>query len=509
MSTRTLTRRSFLRTAAAASAMLPLSVSSALAAVPAKPAFIGVQVHPFSFYDEGPERVIDLLQETAGINALLIYTHLYAADQSVPKSALAHDHPGFTPREPKDRRYRRVWVRHDPNALDGLALKHRLDEREVEFSGKDLFAELAPLCAKRGIKLMGRILEPKKSAISNGIENFDHVLSVDLEGKPANVACWNHPGYRAFWEATVIDSFRQNPIEGFMVGAERTGPLYRLIQAGETPTCFCQHCRARMKVKGVDEIRLRAGYKALSDWILAMRREPVRPADGALTTFLRLLMRHPEVLGWEREWALALEEAIGGMAKAIKSVKPGALVGRHIDHQQTTWDIFYRAAVSYGEMAAQVDFLKPTVYHDIAAPRVREWAVAQFGKSILADLSEPQVLELFYAVFGLDAAKEPALETMLDGGFSPDYVFRETKRCVDGVAGKALVFPGIGFDIPFHQRSAPPRPHPSDPAVLGESVKQAFAAGANGLVVSREYQEMRLPNLRAIGKALRELGKAV
>ncbi len=507
MSAQEFTRRSFLKAATMTGAAIPSLVSLTHAATSPNPAFIGVQAHPFSFYDEGPERVLDLLQETTGINALLIYTHLYAADQSVPKSALAHDHPGFTPREPKERRYRRVWARHDPKAFASLALQHPFGERDVEFAGKDVFAELAPLCAKRGMKLMGRVLEPKKSSTSNAIENFDHALAVDLDGKPANVACWNHPDYRAFWEATVVDAFRHNPLEGFMLGAERTGPLYRLIQAGEAPTCFCPHCRARMKAKGVDETRLRAGYGALSAWILEMRREPKRPSDGALTTFLRLLMRHPEVLVWEREWALALEEALGGLAKAIKSVKPGALVGRHIDHQQSTWDIFYRAAVSYGEMASTVDFLKPVVYHDIAAPRVREWAVAQFGKSILADLSQPQVLDLFYAVFGLDASKEPALDAMMNGGFTPDYVYRETRRCVDGVAGKARVFPGIGFDIPFHRKDAPPRPHPSDPVVLGEAVKQTFRAGADGIVVCREYQEMRVPNLRAIGAALREMGK--
>jgi hypothetical protein len=499
-----LNRRRFL-TATAASLALP--AARIFAAAPAKPAFIGVQIHPFSFYDEGPERALDLLQETAGINALLVYSHLYGADQGVPLETLAHDHPGFTPVAPAQRKYRRVWARHGAGAFDGQLLKHPAAEGDVEYAGKDVFAELAPLCRKRGMTLMGRVLEPRGSNYDGVITNWAAVSSVDIAGQPRRNACWNHPDYRAFWAATVTDTFRQNPFEGFMLGAERTGPLYRLLAEGESPSCFCQHCRARMKEKGVDEQRLRAGFAALNEWVQAMRRETRRPADGALVTFLRLLMRHPEVLVWEREWALALEEAMAALARAIKSVKPDALVGRHIDHQQSSWDIFYRAAVSYGEMAATVDFLKPVVYHDIAAPRVNRWLLGEFGKSLLADLSQAQSLDLYYAVFGLDPRKEPALDAMMDGGFSPDYVYLETKRCVDGVAGKARVFPGIGFDIPFHRKDAPPRPHPSDPAVLGEAVKQTFRAGADGIVVCREYQEMRVPNLKAIGAALRELGK--
>jgi hypothetical protein len=497
-------RRTFLQ-AAAASAALPFFGAHASAAAPNKKPFVGVQIHPFSFYDEGPERVLDLLQETAGVNALLIYTHLYAADQSVPKEVLAHDHPGFTPVEPKSRRYRRVWVRHSENAFRDSLLQHPQSEKDVEYAGKDLFAELEPLCERRGMKLMGRILEPRGVNYTNVIQNFSEALVVDIHGQRGANACWNNPDYRAFWQTTVADAFRNNPLEGFMVGAERTGPLYRLIQSGEPPSCFCRHCRQRMSNHHVDEQRLRDGYAALSDWILAMRRDPRRPADGALITFLRLVMRHPEVLVWERQWALSLEEAIASLAGAVKSVHPDALVGRHIDHQQTTWDLFYRAAVTYGEMAETVDFLKPVVYHDIAAPRVRQWFIGEFGKSLFADLSQPQALDLYYAVFGLDPRKEPALEAMLHGGFSPDYIYRETKRCVDGVAGRTLVYPGIGFDIPFHRPDAPPRPHPSDPAVLAEATRKAFEAGAKGIVVCREYQEMRMPNLRAIGQAIAEI----
>lgn len=497
-------RRDFVQQmSAGAIAALPLTRAAAQH-VPQAERFVGVQIHPFSFYDEGLEQVLELLQETAGVNALLIYTHLYAADQSMPKDVLAHDHPGFTPVDPQQRKYRKIWAQHDAKAFDGLLMQHSLDEKHVEFAGKDLFAELDPLCQKRGIKLMGRILEPRAKHGTEHIKNFSQVLSVDLEGKAGTNACWNNPDYRTFWQATVSDTFLHNPLTGFMFGAERTGPLYRLIQAGESPSCFCRHCTARMKDKEISERRLRAGYEALNTWIQSMRKGAARPVDGAITTFLRMLMRYPEVLAWEREWALSLEETLGLLVASIKSIRPDALVGRHIDHQQSTWDIFYRAAVSYAEMAESMDFLKPVVYHDIAAPRVREWLVNEFNKSILADLSQPQSLDLFYAVFGLDPTKEPKLDAMLNGSFSPDYVYRETKRCVDGVASKAQVFPGIGFDIPFHQKTAPPRPHPSDPHLLTQATRQALDAGADGIIICREYQEMRLPNLRAIGHALRE-----
>jgi hypothetical protein len=350
---------------------------------------------------------------------------------------------------------------------------------------------------------MGRILEPRAKHGTELIPGFADALTVDLRGNPGSNACWNNPDYRKFWEMTVADTFSQNPLEGFMLGAERTGPLYRLIQSGESPSCFCRHCRARIHSKGIDESRLRAGYTELDEWIQFMRKKSARPSDGALTTFLRILMRFPELLVWEREWALSLEESLQQLVVQIKSVREDAFVGRHIDHQQSTWDIFYRAAISYSEMAQSMDFLKPVVYHDIAAPRVKEWMIDEFSKSILSDLSKPQALDLFYAVFGLDAAKEPSLEAMADGSFSPDYVYRETRRCVEGVDGKAKVFPGIGFDIPFHQKNAPARPHSSKPAKLEEATHKAIEAGADGIIVCREYQEMKLDNLRAIGRALR------
>jgi hypothetical protein len=39
-----------------------------------------------------------------------------------------------------------------------------------------------------------------------------------------------------------------------------------------------------------------------------------------------------------------------------------------------------------------------------------------------------------------------------------------------------------------------------------EVVKQAFRAGVPGIVISREYTEMKSENLRGVGDAIRELG---
>ena len=89
---------------------------------------------------------------------------------------------------------------------------------------------------------------------------------------------------------------------------------------------------------------------------------------------------------------------------------------------------------------------------------------------------------------------EPKLDQLDKAGFSPDYVYRETKRSVASAAGKTKIYPGIGFDVPWGSNTVP-----ADPEKVYQPVIKAFEAGANGIVVSREYEEMRVPNLRASG----------
>ena len=41
-----------------------------------------------------------------------------------------------------------------------------------------------------------------------------------------------------------------------------------------------------------------------------------------------------------------------------------------------------------------------------------------------------------------------------------------------------------------------------------QAVKATFDGGAHGIILSRKYSEMRLDNLRAAGRAIREVVKA-
>src|SRR5882724_12847615 len=92
-------RRQFLKGLAAAS-ILP----AAGAQTPQRSTlFNAIQMGPHTMLDEGIERCLDLIQQTAGINALMIYSHTYHGDIRKPPHFLATDH-GVPPHEMRNRK---------------------------------------------------------------------------------------------------------------------------------------------------------------------------------------------------------------------------------------------------------------------------------------------------------------------------------------------------------------------------------------------------------------------
>lgn len=492
-------RRGFLKGLAALPALSGLA-KNAHAQRPAAP-FNAIQMGPHTMLDEGIERCLDLIQDTAAVNALMVYSHTYHGDLRKPPQLLAADH-GVPPREMRGRKLPSVWVRQHEQYFKNTRLRHQKVDRSFEYADRDLFAELAEPARKRGMKVYARILEGSGSEVAQSVEGFSTIVTRDVYGRPTTVACWNHPDYRAWWTATAEDLFRSYPLDGFQWGAERMGPLMNVILPWNNgaPTCFCEHCAKRGRAAGIDPERARKGFEQLYAYVQGLMAGTAKPAEGVFAGFLRVLLRYPEILAWEYQYRLSREEVMQAMYRTVKGIQPSAQVGWHVDHQPSSWDLVYRAEMTYAEMAPYSDFIKFIAYHDILGPRIRWWYLARFQKTILSEVPLEASLDLYYDLFGYDKKAEPKLDQLDKTGFSPDYVYRETKRSVASAEGKTKIYTGIGFDVPWGSTHVP-----ADPGKVYECVLKAFEGGASGIVVSREYEEMRVPNLKAVGRAVREL----
>jgi len=504
---KTTNRRNFIRKTAAAGAGLCLVPPLASwASMPMPKAFnknslVSIQMGPHSLYDEGIPQVLDFLKEKAAMNSVMVYSHTYYGVDRKPTRVLAHDH-GVQPRDLNKRNLRMSWVNHNEKFFKDTIVRHQQPDSSMEYHNRDLFKDLRKPADERGMKVYIRMLEAGANR-SPHIKNYDKVMVEDVYGKPGGGPCWNNPDYRNWVYGTMEDIFTNYDVDGLQYGAERTGPLSMVWFRGETPACFCEHCRTRNSEKGIDPERAREGYKLMHEYMQKVEAGEDDRTDTVMVNLWKYLQQYPEILAWNYQWFQADEEIQREMYSRIKKVKPGALLGRHVDHQRSSWDIFYRSAINYADMAGYADFIKPIMYHDIYGPRLRHWVIEEWQKRAFNDFSHEQTLEFFYEMMGYSPAAQVPLDRLEVEGMGPAYVYDETKRCVDSVKGKCDVVAGIGIDVLWHRGGQ--QPFHSDPLRLQQTVYKAVEAGASGLLASREYDEMRHSSLKAFGDAVRQL----
>lgn len=500
-------RRSFLKHSSCLGASAFLSPAKLLTPHHSSPgalskdSLVGIQIAPHSLLDEGIDTVLDFLRNEAAMNALMIYSHTYYGVDRKPLRVLAHDH--YTPpRDLNKRNLRMSWINHQDDRFSGTKIRHQKVDKSMEYHDRDIFSEIRKSATDRGMKVYIRMLEPGANR-SDQILNYDTVTVKDVYGNPGNGPCWNHPEFRQWLYATMEDIFTNYEIDGLQYGAERTGPLSQVWFRGEIPACFCSHCVERNRQKGINPDRARTGYRQMHEFMQQVKSKTWQSSDTVSINLWRFLQQYPEILAWNYEWFLADEEIQQELYTRVKKIKAEAVVGRHVDHQRSSWDPFYRSAISYNQMAEYADFIKPILYHDVFGPRLRYWVIERWQQLAFHDFNEEQTLEYFYEMMGYDEASRVSLERLEAEGMGPEYVYNETKRCVDSVAGKAKVIAGIGIDVLWH--GGDQQPFHSDPLRLQKAVYKAIEAGADGLLASREYDEMRFSSLRAFGDAVRQL----
>jgi hypothetical protein len=124
--------------------------------------------------------------------------------------------------------------------------------------------------------------------------------------------------------------------------------------------------------------------------------------------------------------------------------------------------------------------------------------IDNMGSSMFGDIPKQELLDFHYRVLDY---QERGLAEIPFTGLSADYVYRETKRAHEGLQGtKTLLWPGIDVDIPTAENHSKCTPFGTEDAVLA-----AFRGGADGVLISRKYSEMKLANLKGVGSAIQKL----
>jgi hypothetical protein len=149
-------------------------------------------------------------------------------------------------------------------------------------------------------------------------------------------------------------------------------------------------------------------------------------------------------------------------------------------------------------LAGYSDFIRPAVYNNVAGGRFVTF-VQDSRRSVFGDLPPELTLEVLYRQLNYD---EAPFDKLAATGFSANYVERETRRAAESVAGHPVqVWPGVDIDVPVKTGESQ-----CTPESVASAVKAAFKGGAQGIILSRNYTEMKPENLSGAGTALREVG---
>lgn len=463
--------------------------------------FVGIQISPISFVDEGVAPLLDMLAERFGINVLMIGTiswlGLKVGRRISWKLEGWPDHGVPEPYALKGGSY----LRFHPQYYGNTSIRD-FQTTDPELAGKDILDLVIPEARKRGMRVYPDLMEPLFRYAGHGaannvdIPNLPQVLEVDLFNRFGQEPCINHPDYRSWWHSIVEDHCRSYEIDGIMWCNERRSPLDNLL-AGRAPNCFCQHCRREAVERGIDVERVKIAFKELYSYV-QKARAGAKFADGAWIEFLRTLYYNPEVLLWERYWVERNKDMDRELYGIVKWCNADLEFGLNV-WNRNHFNPIRKAQWPWAEMAEWCDWVKPITYqHQAGAIYVDE--MSSLHKSVLRDLTPQELTPIMYKILGLN---EAPWDDLVQAGMDPDtYVYGQCADAVQGVGGKVRVYMGIGVDAP---RSRPDQAV-CTPDIVRRSVLATYRAGGKGVIFSPAYAGMNLTNLDGAAQALKELG---
>ncbi len=463
--------------------------------------FVGIQISPISFIDEGVETVLDTLQNRVGVNVLMLGTVSWLGLKT--GRSISHELDGWPDHgvpEPFSMKGG-AYYNPDPRYFQNTLIKD-FRAKDPEFEGKDILEMVIPAAHARGMQVYVELMEPFFKYAGHGsvnsieIPNLAQCLEIDVYGRHKDEPSTSNPDYRRWIHGIIEDQVRNYDIDGIMWCNERNSPLDQMMQ-GQAPGDFSDAARAEAVARGIDVEACRRALIVMHEFMQAARAGEDFD-DGAFITFLRILMQHPEILIWERFWLERnkdLDRELYGMVKWCKPTLPFGLNVWNRNH----FNLFRRAQWPWAEQTMYADWVKPITYqHQSGEIWHKEFGF--FHKTILRDFDPVTAASVMQGILGLN---EAPLDQVIQTGMDPDtYVHGQCADALRGVHGRAKVFMGLGIDAPRVRADQAK----CTPDIAYRSVMATYRAGGHGVVLSPNYASMHLTNLDGVAKALRELG---
>ena len=463
--------------------------------------FVGIQISPVSFIDEGVEVVLDTLQQRVGVNVLMIGTVSWLGLKS--GRSISHALDGWPDHGVPEPFAMKGGAYFDPNpAYYRKTLIKDYKAKDEEMAGRDILQMVIPEARKRGMKVFVELMEPFFKYAGHGsvntveIPNLAQCLEVDMFGRFGSEPSTENPDYRNWIHSMVEDQVRNYDLDGVMWCNERRSPLDQLI-AGQAPGDFSEAARREASNRGVDVERVRSAFRDVYAFFQRARaREPF--VDGAFIEFLRVLLANPEVLIWERFWLERNKDLDRELYGLVKWCNPDLSFGLNV-WNRNHFNPIRKAQWPWEEQTMYADWVKPITYqHQSGLVYTQE--MNDFHQTILRDFTPDELTPLMYKLLGLN---EAPWSELVQAGMNPDtYVAGQCENAVRGVDGKAKVYMGIGVDAPRTREDQAK----CSPDIVRRSVLATYRAGGDGVVFAPNYASMNLSNLDGAAEALTELG---
>ncbi len=391
------------------------------------------------------------LQERVGINALLIGTISWLGLKVGRRISHAlegwPDHGVPAPYSMEGGSY--IKVR--PGILLATPSSGISPPRDPEMGGRDILELVIPKAKARGHEGHPRVhgaacssmpaTAPRRPSRSRTCRNAWRSIVL---GRYAGEPCTSNPDYRRWWHGIIEEHVRNYDIDGIMWCNERNSPA-RPHDAGSGARLLL----SALPPRGAGaRHRRRARDASLSRRSGTSSSAPRRGetfVDGAFIEFLRVLLRNPEVLLWERMWLERYKDLDRELYGIVKWCNPALSFGLNV-WNRNHFNPIRKAQWSWEEQTDYADWVKPITYQHQAG-EVFDKEMGFFGEIDPARLHQAGVRAR--DVQACSASNEAPIDEVIQTGMDPDtYVYGQCADAVRGCKGKAAVYMGIGVDAP-------------------------------------------------------------